>query len=117
MDEVKHLQKWSQNDCSSSNSNNDLAVDAAINVLKRTEHTKNCRTFQGGNTNSFSISVEFENEKYLIPPRCSFYCCDVLEFRDKLSDSVHSNFDVIVIDPPWRNKHVRRKNRHSSYDG
>lgn len=117
VDEAERLQKWSRSDCSSSNTNNDLAVDAALNVLKKTEHTKKFRSFHGGNSNSYSISVEFENEKYLIPPRCQFYCCDVFELKDKLYDSTHNRFDVIIIDPPWRNKHVRRKNWYSSCDG
>lgn len=117
MDEAKRLQKWTPIGCSSLGTENEVAVDAAITVLKNTEHTKKFGNFYGGNTTSRSISIEFENEKYLIPPQCNFYCCNVFEIKDKLKSPDQNRHDVIVLDPPWRNKHVRRKNRHSPSEG
>lgn len=41
----------------------------------------------------------------VLPPRCRYFRGDVFEAAGEIEDE---RFDVIVIDPPWENKHVRR---------
>lgn len=47
-----------------------------------------------------------EGTKYILPPRVRYVCDDVCSILDYTSDK---KFDLIVMDPPWLNKHVRRK--------
>lgn len=42
---------------------------------------------------------------YVLPPYARYICDDVHKILDYTSDK----FDLIVMDPPWQNKHVRRK--------
>ncbi|XP_039277530.1 N(6)-adenine-specific methyltransferase METTL4 isoform X1 [Nilaparvata lugens] len=76
---------------------------------------KNTSTFSGRNENDFSIVVEIFNEKYLIPAKSKFYCCNVFDLRSKLHDD--AKFDVIVLDPPWWNKYIRRKRKKVEKEG
>ena len=47
----------------------------------------------------------------LMPPRCSFTTCDVAE----LEQHVTGQLDVIVMDPPWGNRHVKRVRWSTGY--
>ncbi|XP_066579515.1 N(6)-adenine-specific methyltransferase METTL4 [Amia ocellicauda] len=56
--------------------------------------------------------VTLMGEKYLLPPHCSFLLSDI----SRMQPLVNSNerYDVIVLDPPWENKSVKRSKRYSS---
>lgn len=45
-------------------------------------------------------------QTYLFPKHCSFYCKNVSQLDEYLHDK---KYDVIVLDPPWWNKYIRRK--------
>lgn len=61
--------------------------------------------FHGANErNDFQIFT-FENREYLIPPHCKFFNHNVLNLNELSS---LEKYDFVVIDPPWRNKYIRR---------
>lgn len=64
------------------------------------------------NNSSFSKMITLMGQKYLLPPKSSFLLSDISCMQPLLNYS--KTFDVIVIDPPWENKSVKRSNRYSS---
>lgn len=50
--------------------------------------------------------VEINRFNFIFPSNCKFYCKDVSAINDYLSNE---QYDLIVLDPPWWNKYVRRK--------
>jgi len=49
-----------------------------------------------------------ESRGVILPPRSSYKVVDVREM------SLQSKFDLVLMDPPWENKHVKRAKRNSS---
>ncbi|NWV24237.1 METL4 protein, partial [Origma solitaria] len=62
------------------------------------------------NSNCAKIIV-LMGQKYLVPPKSSFLLSDISCLQPLLN--YEKKYDVIVIDPPWDNKSVRRSNRYS----
>lgn len=62
------------------------------------------------NSNCAKIVV-LMGQKYLVPPRSSFLLSDISCLQPLLN--YKKKYDVIVIDPPWENKSVKRSNRYS----
>lgn len=86
---------------------NDEAVKAAESIY---ESTKDCNLLlgiSGGNNENYPLIATIHNEKYLIPANCKFYCDDVKNISKHLS--CDNTYDVILLDPPWWNKYIRRK--------
>ncbi|NXF71671.1 METL4 protein, partial [Sclerurus mexicanus] len=50
-------------------------------------------------------------QKYLVPPKSSFLLSDISCLQPLLN--YKKKYDVIVIDPPWENKSVKRSNRYN----
>ncbi|NXY15822.1 METL4 protein, partial [Atrichornis clamosus] len=61
-------------------------------------------------SNSAKIIV-LMGQKYLVPPKSSFLLSDISCLQPLLN--YKKKYDVIVIDPPWENKSVKRSNRYS----
>ncbi|NXR05802.1 METL4 protein, partial [Semnornis frantzii] len=61
-------------------------------------------------SNSAKIIV-IMGQQYLVPPRSSFLLSDVSCLQPLLS--CKKKFDVIVMDPPWENKSLKRSKRYS----
>lgn len=59
--------------------------------------------FHGGNNQDVFIKFPFINENYLIPPNCRFFNKSIFDINEEIG-----TFDFIVMDPPWRNKYIRR---------
>ncbi|KAJ0174214.1 hypothetical protein K1T71_010360 [Dendrolimus kikuchii] len=59
----------------------------------------------GGNTTNVPLECKIKNETFLIPPQSSFFCGCVKEQCKKLEGS---KFDLVIADPPWWNKYIRR---------
>uniref|UniRef100_A0A8C9FS82 Methyltransferase like 4 n=1 Tax=Pavo cristatus TaxID=9049 RepID=A0A8C9FS82_PAVCR len=55
--------------------------------------------------------VVLMGQKYLVPPKSSFLLSDISCLQPLLN--YKKKYDVIVIDPPWENKSVKRSNRYS----
>ncbi|XP_075930110.1 N(6)-adenine-specific methyltransferase METTL4 isoform X3 [Petromyzon marinus] len=53
--------------------------------------------------------VDFNGHEYVLPPRCSFLLSDVARLEPLLQ---YGTFDLIVLDPPWENKSVKRSKRY-----
>lgn len=70
-------------------------------------------SFFGQNNENFSVLCDFGDKKYLLPENSTFYCCDISDISKKLSEN--DKFDIILLDPPWWNKAVRRKK--TNFDG
>ncbi|KAM7316302.1 hypothetical protein ACRRTK_024984 [Alexandromys fortis] len=63
------------------------------------------------NNASFSRMINLMGQKYLLPPNSSFLLSDISCMQPLLNCS--KTFDVIVIDPPWQNKSVKRSSRYN----
>ncbi|NWH53926.1 METL4 protein, partial [Fregata magnificens] len=63
------------------------------------------------NSSNCAKIVVLMGQKYLVPPKSSFLLSDVSCLQPLLN--YKKKYDVIVIDPPWENKSVKRSNRYS----
>ncbi|XP_060605650.1 N(6)-adenine-specific methyltransferase METTL4-like [Ruditapes philippinarum] len=58
--------------------------------------------------------VKCKGENYIIPENCTFLMSDISEFN-KLGKAL-GKFDLLVMDPPWTNKSVKRKKKYHTID-
>ncbi|KAF1674420.1 Methyltransferase-like protein 4, partial [Pygoscelis papua] len=63
------------------------------------------------NSSNCAKIVVLMGQKYLVPPKSSFLLSDISRLQPLLN--YKKKYDVIVIDPPWENKSVKRSNRYS----
>lgn len=70
--------------------------------------------FSGGNTRCQPLVTRIAGDKYLIPANSLFFNCDVNEIA---TISLSASFDLIVVDPPWWNKYVRRTKQADPSNG
>ncbi|XP_030346257.1 N(6)-adenine-specific DNA methyltransferase METTL4 isoform X4 [Strigops habroptila] len=63
------------------------------------------------NSSNCAKIVVLMGQKYLVPPKSSFLLSDVSCLQPLLN--YKKKYDVIVIDPPWENKSVKRSSRYS----
>ncbi|XP_057894513.1 N(6)-adenine-specific methyltransferase METTL4 isoform X1 [Melospiza georgiana] len=63
------------------------------------------------NSSNCAKRIVLMGQKYLVPPRSSFLLSDISCLQPLLN--YKKKYDVIVIDPPWENKSVKRSNRYS----
>ncbi|NXK76698.1 METL4 protein, partial [Amazona guildingii] len=63
------------------------------------------------NSSNGAKIVELMGQKYLVPPKSSFLLSDISCLQPLLN--YKKKYDVIVIDPPWENKSVKRSSRYS----
>ncbi|XP_030030594.2 N(6)-adenine-specific methyltransferase METTL4 [Manduca sexta] len=59
----------------------------------------------GGNNSNAPLKCKVKSEYFLIPPRSRFYCGCIRKYT-----KLNRTFDIIVADPPWWNKYIRRLN-------
>uniref|UniRef100_A0A182S7Q3 Methyltransferase-like protein 4 n=1 Tax=Anopheles maculatus TaxID=74869 RepID=A0A182S7Q3_9DIPT len=62
--------------------------------------------FRGQNTTERTIVTEMNGESFLIPPRVQFINSTIDRFTEYIQPD--ETFDMIVLDPPWWNKYIRR---------
>ncbi|KAL2085321.1 hypothetical protein ACEWY4_018641 [Coilia grayii] len=58
-----------------------------------------------------SCEVTLMGERYLIPSRSKFLLSDITRIQPLLNCG--ETFDLIVLDPPWENKSVKRSSRYN----
>ncbi|XP_010288105.1 PREDICTED: methyltransferase-like protein 4, partial [Phaethon lepturus] len=63
------------------------------------------------NSSNCAKIVVLMGQKYLVPPKSSFLLSDISCLQPLLN--YKKKYDVIVLDPPWENKSVKRSNRYS----
>ncbi|XP_051708040.1 N(6)-adenine-specific methyltransferase METTL4 isoform X1 [Oryctolagus cuniculus] len=63
------------------------------------------------NSSRFTRMITLMGQKYLLPPKSSFLLSDISYMKPLLN--CRKTFDVIVIDPPWQNKSVKRSHKYS----
>ncbi|XP_050093969.1 N(6)-adenine-specific methyltransferase METTL4 [Anopheles aquasalis] len=72
--------------------------------------------FNGRNTSEQTVFTELDGESFLVPPNVTFFNAPISRFNEYLPES--EKFDLIVLDPPWWNKYIRRvkgANARASY--
>ncbi|XP_053716107.1 N(6)-adenine-specific methyltransferase METTL4 [Synchiropus splendidus] len=57
------------------------------------------------------VLVSLLGEEYVIPPHASFLLSDLTRIQPLVKDG--KTFDLMVLDPPWENKSVKRSRRYS----
>lgn len=93
---------------------NEIENDRALKVSNYIYHTtESCDigSIIGENNRSEPVSVEIQQGNYIFPEKCKFYCSNVSDIMTHLGDE---KFDVILLDPPWWNKYIRRKKMKSN---
>lgn len=93
--------------------NNSIALDTAKTIYNNC--AKNFQNSSGENNSKYSTLQIVNNNSYLFPSNCKFYNYDVIDLHRHLGNEL---YDVILLDPPWWNKYIRRKRKKSndSYD-
>ncbi|XP_072385204.1 N(6)-adenine-specific methyltransferase METTL4 isoform X1 [Diabrotica undecimpunctata] len=87
---------------------NNLALEAA-DVIQN--DSGNSVLDMNGANDGPAVVNEINGSKYVFPEKCEFYCKNVLDMEKHLSSR---QFDLILLDPPWWNKYIRRKRKKSS---
>uniref|UniRef100_A0A3Q2QN71 Methyltransferase 4, N6-adenosine n=1 Tax=Fundulus heteroclitus TaxID=8078 RepID=A0A3Q2QN71_FUNHE len=64
------------------------------------------------NREAWAALVSLMGEEYIIPPNTAFLLSDFTRLQPLVQSG--RRFDLIVIDPPWENKSVKRSRRYSS---
>ncbi|KAM6977636.1 N(6)-adenine-specific methyltransferase METTL4 [Aplochiton taeniatus] len=64
------------------------------------------------NTSDCAISMKLLGEVFVIPPQCAFLLSDLTRIQPLVIYG--KRFDLIVLDPPWENKSVKRSGRYHS---
>ncbi|KAF2348533.1 MT-A70-like [Trinorchestia longiramus] len=102
-------------------SNNGLPRQAAARLLDDTaRHVADeaPSVTSGCNAGDACTTVTDEEGGFIMPPRCSYYQTDVRHMTRALPNDL--KFKVIVMDPPWWNKHVKRAKKsrgdHHGYE-
>ncbi|XP_025926349.1 methyltransferase-like protein 4 isoform X1 [Apteryx rowi] len=62
------------------------------------------------NNSNCAKMIVLMGQKYLVPPKSSFLLSDISCLQPLLN--YKKKYDVIVMDPPWENKSVKRSNRY-----
>jgi hypothetical protein len=88
-------------------SNNRSARDKAQNFYLCSPVSPFLR-LHGENNLSQGLVTQVDGESYLVPADCKFFSYDVNEIQHKL-DLLSCPFDLVLLDPPWWNKYIRRK--------
>ncbi|KAF5895761.1 methyltransferase-like protein 4, partial [Clarias magur] len=63
------------------------------------------------NPDDCAREVLLMGETYFLPPRCRFLLSDITCLQPLIRSG--DKYDLIVLDPPWENKSVKRSNRYS----
>lgn len=65
------------------------------------------------NPSAVEAVLEIDRQRYIIPPRATFVWSSIADGL-KAFEMVAGRFDLIVLDPPWSNRSVRRSARYDT---
>ncbi|XP_062545367.1 N(6)-adenine-specific methyltransferase METTL4 isoform X1 [Armigeres subalbatus] len=94
---------------------NSIALEF-IDKFNRSSYYDVDNVFSGANESQFIVNTVINNEDFIIPSNCRFFNTDVRNLSDHIT--IEDRFDLIVMDPPWWNKYIRRTkavNEQSGY--
>ena len=89
-------------------------ANAFYNQIQNLDFITNEIVFFGRNTQSTAIISEVSDHSFIFPQNTIFYCQNVTEIENKLKNEA---YDLIIMDPPWRNKYIRRRKRKQAEAG
>lgn len=78
------------------------------------EHPLSLHSFSGGNHSIHPIIVKQNDMSYLIPGDCRFFKSNIKELQNL---DLANSYDLIILDPPWWNKYVRRSRKFNRDNG
>ncbi|XP_056603026.1 N(6)-adenine-specific methyltransferase METTL4 [Triplophysa dalaica] len=89
-------------------------IPAPVQTLNRDDLDAPLDLFNYITENPYDITYEVTlmSERYLLPPRSHFLMSDITHIHPLVNNG--DKYDLIVLDPPWENKSVKRSNRYSS---
>ncbi|EFA06597.2 N(6)-adenine-specific methyltransferase METTL4 [Tribolium castaneum] len=89
---------------------NDEAVNTATEIYEISG--KNLITDLHGCNNEGPTIRTINDARFLFPANCTFYAKNVTDMGQYLEEK---KYDLILLDPPWWNKYIRRKRKHSEH--
>lgn len=113
-DLIKKLEPWHEPTMDEMLDNNRLVRNKVKAVMLEAVENYCAGNSFGSNLTDRVVRIDIKNRSYLLPPRCEFHSLDIKEMN-QLLDAKKANFKAILLDPPWMNKHVKR--RKKSADG
>uniref|UniRef100_A0A8C8SMM1 Methyltransferase like 4 n=1 Tax=Pelusios castaneus TaxID=367368 RepID=A0A8C8SMM1_9SAUR len=83
----------------------------AVQMINEEMSEQDLLSYVTENNTNYAKIVHLMGQKYLVPPKSSFLLSDISCMQPLLN--YKNKYDVIVIDPPWQNKSVKRSNGYS----
>ena len=102
---------------SGADKDNAAALQIAQDFYQQVESKEDSETwteFYGGNNFEHGVKTELNGRVFIIPAQTRFHCRNIESIERHLKEQ---KFDVIVMDPPWRNKYIRRRKRKQAEAG
>jgi hypothetical protein len=108
IEEAKKLGHYCYVPTSNDQKSNNVAAQDKVKNFYHSYPVSPLLRLHGENSLNQGLITEVNGESYLVPAECKFFCYDVKEIEHKLDLLVHP-YDLILLDPPWWNKYIRRK--------
>ncbi|XP_062612311.1 N(6)-adenine-specific methyltransferase METTL4-like [Saccostrea cucullata] len=91
-------------------------TDCQPPVMEMTEQMKLSDCVNRVIRNNWSIPrlCHFDSETYIVPHKSTFLLSDFNHLQNIYPTSDEEKYDLIVLDPPWQNKSVKRKKMYGS---
>lgn len=70
--------------------------------------------FNGGNNSTNPVIYDYNGVSHIIPANCTFFNMDIQSVPLAYFDN---QYDMVVMDPPWWNKYVRRSRKFNKDNG
>lgn len=71
-------------------------------------------TFHGENNLKHGKVTAMNESSFLIPPNCKFFNKKIEDIGTCIPPDETNKFDFIVMDPPWKNRYIKRVKRSAS---